>query len=142
MSAPQDSAPPRAEIGVAVVERDRRFLVGLRPKDVPLGGLWEFPGGKVRSGETPSEAAVREFLEETGWLVRVVGRYAEVAHDYPHASLRLHFFACQCVEQRGPLSPRFQWIEGSQLKRLSFPAANAGLLQMLAADTAPGSLQE
>ena len=86
--------PPRVEIAIAVVERDGQFLIGLRPEGESLAGYWEFPGGKVTAGETAEDAARRECLEETGLEVRIVGTYPAIAYDYPHASVQLHFFAC------------------------------------------------
>ena len=74
-----DSAPVR--VVAAVVERDGRYLVGRRPADKRHGGLWEFPGGKLESGETLFEAARRELSEELS--VRCVGhgRTLWAAHD-------------------------------------------------------------
>ena len=65
------SAASPTPIAVAVVEHDGRYLVGQRPAHVPLGGFWEFPGGKVERGETPEAAAIRECLEETGLTVHI-----------------------------------------------------------------------
>ena len=59
------------DIAIAVVEQHGQFLIGQRPADVALGGLWEFPGGKVEPGELPVNAAIRECLEETGLVVRI-----------------------------------------------------------------------
>ena len=61
----------RTLIAIAIVEYDGLFLVGQRPPDVPLAGLWEFPGGKVQAGETPEAAAARECFEETGLTAQV-----------------------------------------------------------------------
>lgn len=57
----------------AVVERDGRYLVALRPGHKRDGGLWEFPGGKVASGESEADALGRELSEELGVQVRSVG---------------------------------------------------------------------
>ena len=62
---------PTTEIAVAVVERDGSFLIGLRTAGLSLAGMAEFPGGKVEPGESPSAAAVRECLEETGLQIEV-----------------------------------------------------------------------
>lgn len=48
----------------ALIDRDGRVLLAQRPEDKPMGGLWEFPGGKIAEGETPEEALVRELREE------------------------------------------------------------------------------
>ncbi|MBI3839784.1 MAG: NUDIX domain-containing protein, partial [Planctomycetia bacterium] len=71
MSSVVNSHARPVEIAVAVVEGDGKFLIGQRETGVPLAGLWEFPGGKVEPGEPAENAAIRECLEETGWLVRI-----------------------------------------------------------------------
>lgn len=60
--------PPRERVRVvaAVIERDSRFLICLRPAHKRHGGLWEFPGGKVDEGETEKQAVERELKEELG----------------------------------------------------------------------------
>ncbi|MEX0678873.1 MAG: (deoxy)nucleoside triphosphate pyrophosphohydrolase [Pirellulales bacterium] len=139
MSAIDNEQAPRTDIAVAVVEDEGRFLIGRREEGVPLAGLWEFPGGKVQPHESPEEAAVRECLEETGLLVRVVSRYSEAVHDYEHAAVRLHFFACEKTGARRPLASRFRWVRRAELAQYSFPAANAPLVEWLAAPQAkPG----
>ena len=119
------------QIAIAVVERDGHFLVGERPAGKPLAGYAEFPGGRVESGETPEQAAVRECFEETGLSVAVVRRYHDRRHDYAHDRVHLHFFACRTAgvdtEPRFP----FRWVSRADLKTLDFPEANLALLSML-----------
>jgi mutator protein MutT len=124
---------PRSDIAVAVVEHEGRFLIGRRAAGLPLEGFWEFPGGKVEPQETPAAAAVRECLEETGLAVRVTGSYGRADHDYEHAAVRLHFFACAPVEPLRPVAERFQWVAVETLGQFAFPPANAGLLSRLTA---------
>ena len=50
---------------------DGRFLIAQRPAHKMYGGLWEFPGGKLDSGETPEEALLREFAEELNVTITV-----------------------------------------------------------------------
>jgi len=131
MSAADHAHAPRTPISVAVVEHEGRFLIGLRGPDGPLAGVWEFPGGKVKPGETPEAAAARECLEETGLAVRVTGSYPQIDYDYEHARVRLHFFACTPIEQQGPLPSRFRWVSRAELGQYTFPPANASLLALL-----------
>lgn len=126
----------RIEIAIAVVEHDGKCLIGLRPAGVPLAGYWEFPGGKVHVGESPEVAAVRECLEETGLAVRVVSEYPPAAHDYEHASVCLHFFACEPRDLGvDTLPPRFRWVTFRDLGDYEFPLANAALLALLQSPT-------
>jgi 8-oxo-dGTP diphosphatase len=83
----------RIEVAAAVIEKlDGSFLLGQRGPDTVYAGYWEFPGGKVETGETPYMALVRELREElaieitqaTPWIVR--------EHVYEHAHVRLYFF--------------------------------------------------
>lgn len=121
-------------IAVAVVEQQGMFLVGRRPAGTPLAGLWEFPGGKIRAGETPREAAVRECLEEAGLETVVCSEFPVEQHQYEHAWVELHFFACQLRDARQsvPLAP-FCWVPRRDLMRYEFPAANQRLLELLRA---------
>ena len=119
------------EIAVAVVEHADRFLIGRRPEDTVLAGLWEFPGGKVQPGETPAVAAARECLEETGLAVEVGELYVENVCRYEHGRVRLHFFACTPLEpDRPPRSP-FRWVARQQLSKFEFPRGNRPLTERL-----------
>jgi mutator protein MutT len=128
-SAGADPGP--TAVAVAVVEDGDRLLVGQRPEGASLAGLWEFPGGKVRLGETPERAAVRECLEETGLEIEVVGSYGVTVHGYPHGWVRIHFFTCRLTFEANSLRPPFRWIPIDELDRYPFPAANARVIRHL-----------
>lgn len=118
-------------IAIAVVEYRGSYLAGRRPEGVPLAGLWEFPGGKLRPEETPEQAAVRECLEETGVEVDVVGRLLRVAHAYPHGELELHFLLCRPRSAAPQAQAPFQWVGRQRLAELEFPEANRQVIQLL-----------
>jgi 8-oxo-dGTP diphosphatase len=118
-------------VAIAVVERDGRYLVGRRSAHLPLGGLWEFPGGKVEADETPRAAATRECQEETGLRVRASHCLLVHQQSYSHATITLHFIACElCDPTIQPHTP-FEWIARGDLAQLHFPAGNAPLLKLL-----------
>ena len=119
------------QIAIAVVQDQDQFLVGPRGDEQVLAGYWEFPGGKIKSGETPEQAAIRECLEETGLHVQIVGQYPTVKHTYDHGTLQLYFFDCRpLADSPSPQAP-FRWISRQSLKEYRFPEANESVLALL-----------
>jgi len=123
-------------VGIAVVENDGAFLVGVRGEGGPLPGLSEFPGGKCRPDEDPVQCAVRECREETGLDVIAVRLLERRRHRYPHGAVDLHFWLCRPVHSRDISADcqGFRWIPGGELSRLNFPEANASVIRMIADD--------
>ena len=81
------------EVAAAVLQRpDGSFLLAQRPADKIWAGYWEFPGGKIESGETPYHALVRELREELGITVTTAYPWVTRVFTYPHATVRLNFF--------------------------------------------------
>jgi len=85
--------PNHVEVAVAVLQRpDGTFLMAQRPEGKAYAGYWEFPGGKVESGESPYHALVRELHEELGIDVETAYPWLTRVFTYPHATVRLNFF--------------------------------------------------
>ncbi len=82
------------EVTAAVMVRERKVLLARR-KGGELDGLWEFPGGKMESGESWAVAIEREILEELEWEVTARNRLLVIEHDYPGKRVRLHFIHCE-----------------------------------------------
>ena len=85
----------KAPIDVAVgilMKPNGDVLLGQRPEGKPYHGSWEFPGGKVESGEAILDALKREFVEELGVHILDASEWCGVEHVYEHAHVRLHFF--------------------------------------------------
>lgn len=127
------------QIAIAVIENNDRFLVGTRRPTDSLPGYREFPGGKIEPGESAPAAAIRESKEESGLSVRAIGLYDVVTHHYDHASVELHFVACEVLEPTAP-DNGFEWIARNQLAKLQFPAGNAQILNAIANSLAPRPL--
>jgi A/G-specific adenine glycosylase len=124
---------PHHDVVVAVIRRSGRYLIGRRPTGGLLGGLWEFPGGKVKPGETHEQALVREVREETGLRVRVGEPIAAVDHAYSHFAVTLHVYACEVAAGRATARyhTELKWVPRNELDRYAFPAANRRFLANL-----------
>lgn len=125
---------PHKHIGVGIIERkDGQVLIALRPENVMLGGLWEFPGGKQEQGETISETIERELKEELGVTVHAYKEFMSLKHTYSHFSITLHAYLCKLVEgePRPRSSQEIRWVRKSELEQYPFPRANKQLTERL-----------
>ncbi len=88
-------ATPHYTVTAAVIYRDGLVLITLRPSSGLLGGLWEFPGGKIEPGETLEQCLQREITEELGVPISVGEPFGMYRHAYTHFKVTLHAFRCQ-----------------------------------------------
>jgi len=131
---------PHHEICVGVVRKKGRVLIDRRKPEGLLGGLWEFPGGKRRKGESREACVRREVLEELGVRARVGERFAVVRHAYSHFRVTIHAFECE-FESGRPRAIRcaaWKWVRPREFVRFAFPAANRRIIAALAAPPASG----
>ena len=116
----------------AVIEQDNRFLVTRRQQGVHLAGYWEFPGGKVGTGETHGDALRREILEELDTSIVVHELMLETTHAYPERTVTLLFYSCDLSGSPRPmLGQQMEWIARPQLSSLLFPPADDELIRIL-----------
>ena len=121
----------------AVIERsDRRLLIGQRRRNDTSPLKWEFPGGKVREGESPQVALARELQEELGVTLAKSLEIGRVRHRYAETpdELEIRFFAAEIAEPE--LMPRtfekVAWVLPKELGDYDFLAANRELIAQLA----------
>ena len=122
------------EVAAAVLQKpDGTFLLAQRPPDKIWAGYWEFPGGKIESGETPYHALVRELREELGITVQTAYPWLTRVFAYPHATVRLHFF--RVTAWSGELHPhegqQFSWQHVHQVEVEPVLPANGPVLRSL-----------
>jgi 8-oxo-dGTP diphosphatase len=120
---------------VALVDTDGRVLLAERPPGKHLAGLWEFPGGKVDSGETPEAALVRELAEELGIDVHetCLAPLTFASHAYPDFHLLMPLYVCR--KWSGIVTARegqhLAWVRPARLGDYKMPPADTPLVAML-----------
>lgn len=108
---------PIVEVAAGILlQPDGQVLFTSRPVGKPYAGYWEFPGGKLESGESVSEALARELHEELGIQVTHILPWRVSQHDYEHARVRLNW--CKVLAWQGALQMR----EGQQAQWQYLPA--------------------
>ena len=118
-------------MALAVVVRRGRVLVAKRDPGTHCGGLWEFPGGKVKRREPAAVAAARELLEETGVRARPGRRWMRLRHAYPDRHVVLDVFL-MTPGASAPPRPPARWVDLTRLAGLRMPAANLPITARLA----------
>ncbi len=136
----QKRAPiPHIQVAVGILlDTENRVLVTRRPNEAMLGGLWEFPGGKIEAGESPEEACRRELREELCIDVAVRAYLGTVTHTYSHFRVTLYAFLCEHLSGTPHTADGrpMQWIALSEIHTLAFPRASQKVIELLTA-TAP-----
>ncbi|MGM0559876.1 MAG: (deoxy)nucleoside triphosphate pyrophosphohydrolase [Pseudomonadota bacterium] len=119
----------------ALVDIDGRVLLTQRPEGKEMAGLWEFPGGKMHSGETPEAALIRELREELGIDTRqsCLAALAFASHAYESFHLLMPLFACR-VWQGNPQGLEGQalaWVKPARMMDYPMPPADQPLVALL-----------
>lgn len=128
------AAVPHHHIVVGIlVDADGHVLIARRPDEVMLGGLWEFPGGKVEAGETDEAAIQRELAEELGVQIGEIRHFHTLKHAYSHFKITMNAYMAKIVDGiPNPLSSNeLKWVSIDQLSDYPFPKANRTLTQAL-----------
>jgi 8-oxo-dGTP diphosphatase len=116
-----------------ILNGEGEVLLALRPKDKHKGGLWEFPGGKVESGESAREALARELLEEINLVVDAAAPFLIIDHDYGDKQVTLDVWTVSRFSgtPHGSEGQEIAWVKIADLDRYQFPEANTGIVTEL-----------
>ncbi len=132
-----ESKPPLPHkiIGVAVIWnlKGDEILIDRRKPEGLLGGLWEFPGGKVELGETIPDCIQREIKEELGIVIAVEEKLMTIDHAYTHFKVTLNVHHCRYVsgEPQTLECDEIKWVTLAQLDQYPFPKANIQIIKAL-----------
>ncbi len=133
----QSSPLPHKTIGVAVIWNEQgQILIDRRRPEGLLGGLWEFPGGKIELGETVEECIKREIQEELGIEIEVGDRLITINHAYSHFSVTLTVHHCRHLTGvPQPIeSDEIRWVTLDEIDQFPFPKANSQIIAALRQD--------
>jgi 8-oxo-dGTP diphosphatase len=125
---------PHKFIGVAVIWNDQgKILIDRRRLEGLMGGLWEFPGGKIEPGETVEQCIQREIQEELGIGIEVGEHLITIDHTY--TQLRVTLTVHHCRHITGIPQPiecdEIRWITLDEIDHFTFPKANSQIIAAL-----------
>jgi 8-oxo-dGTP diphosphatase len=121
----------------ALVDADGRVLIAQRPANKTMAGLWEFPGGKVETGERPEQSLIRELKEELGIVVKeeCLAPLTFASHTYPDFHLLMPLYVCRRWD--GTLAAlegqQLKWVRPHELRKYPMPPADEPLISHLTA---------
>lgn len=134
MSKIEYMAHRRVHVAVGVIYNpDGKILVAQRAARQHLGGLWEFPGGKVEAGESVNGALARELQEELGIIVHTQTPLCRINHDYSDKSVFLDVWNVESFEgePHGREGQPLRWLAPQELKHEDFPEANRAIIRAI-----------
>jgi 8-oxo-dGTP diphosphatase len=119
----------------ALVDADGRVLIAQRPAGKPMAGLWEFPGGKVESGERPEQTLIRELEEELTIAVRedCLAPLTFASHVYPDFHLLMPLYVCRrwAGTVTATEGQQLAWVKPNRLRDYDMPPADIPLISHL-----------
>ena len=120
-------------VTAAVLRRNGRIFVTRRLPHQRLGGMWEFPGGKVEAGESPEAALRRELMEELGVDARVGALLESVDHTYEWGRIRLLAYDAEIVSGEPELRDHDcgEWVLPEELANYAFTPADLPIVDAL-----------
>jgi 8-oxo-dGTP diphosphatase len=125
---------PHIRVVAAVIEQEGRFLITQRRATGVLAGLWEFPSGKVETGETDEAALRRELRERVGVDVDVGCTTAHRTHRYDGYVVDLFLYRASIAPSQEPRAVRVadvRWVAAQELENYAFPPADQATTDLL-----------
>ena len=116
-----------------LIDEQGRVLVAERLGDGPFHGMWEFPGGKIRDGESAEDALLRELAEEIGIEDSSTASFMTLEHDYPDRRVAIEFFIVSAWRNRpeGLEGQRLRWVDVAELGDVELLPADAPVVAAL-----------
>ncbi|GEM_PF-1734616 len=125
--------PNHVIVSAAIIMKNNSVLLTRRKAADHLGGLWEFPGGKIHDGENLEACLRRELKEELGVEAKINSLFFSTVHDYPERTVGLHFYLCD-IESGNPApheAEEMAWVRLADLEQYELPPADKELVAKL-----------
>ena len=123
---------PTIKVSTCIVRKQKKLLILQRPIDTMLGGLWEFPGGKIQNNESREKAVVREVMEETNLVINAPDYLGQIKHQYSHFKVSISLFLSDVNDTSSfKTNQNYKWTTRKQLDKLALPKANYKMLEIL-----------
>ena len=127
------SPVPHYFMAVGVIFKGDKVLIVRRPEEKMLGGLWEFPGGRLQAKEKAENACARIIAEKVNLNVAIESKLTRIQHAYTHFKITADIFICTLVSGRvrrnGPTD--HQWVYLNALEKYPFPGSNHKFISKL-----------
>jgi A/G-specific adenine glycosylase len=130
----QSSPLPHKQIGVAVIWNERgQILIDRRRPEGLMGGMWEFPGGKIEANETVQDCIKREIREELAIEIEVEEHLITIDHAYTHFRVTLNVHHCRYLsgEPQPLVCDEIRWVTLEEINQFPFPEANTEIIRAL-----------
>ncbi len=121
----------RIEAVVAIISKNGKLLIQKRPSEGLLADLWEFPGGKRKSGETLEEALHREIMEELHTEVQVEKFLIQVQHAYTQFQVTLYAYECRLKKMPRLNKNHHRWVTLRGMRHYPFPSGSAKIIKYM-----------
>lgn len=120
------------QVAAAIIKDNNKIFVAQRGYG-EFKGKWEFPGGKLETGETPHQALVREIKEELDAEIEIGEALPIFEYDYPQFHLILHCFWCSADPKQLCLKEHMdaKWLGREELESVDWLASNQDLVTYL-----------
>jgi A/G-specific adenine glycosylase len=124
---------PEYQIVVGIIYKNGRVLIVQRKSTGLLGGMWEFPGGKIKKDENANDACIREMKEKVNLTISLPEFVTEIKHAYTHFKIKMEIIRCQYLSGKISLKEHqdFRWIKINEISDYPVHRANLKILQFL-----------
>jgi A/G-specific adenine glycosylase len=127
---PQKKVIQDIDVAIGILEKEGKYFIQRRPSGGLLADLWEFPGGKIEKGESPSQALRRELKEELNIVVQSDRPVMNVQHYYTQFRVHLHVSMCEAVNYP-LLNKDRKWVSLRGLSKYPMPSGSAKIVDQL-----------